>query len=113
MGGITLPQFESGGAPGMTSTWDPDIYLRLTDHRLRPAVDLLARVPLTDARTVYDLGCGPGNVTRLLAERWPRARVTGVDASPEMLAEARAIPGIAWEQADLAQWRAASPADLV
>jgi trans-aconitate 2-methyltransferase len=97
----------------MTSTWDPNVYLEFTDHRLRPAVDLMARVPLADAGTVYDLGCGPGNVTRLLAERWPRARITGVDASPEMLAKARAIPGIAWQQADLATWRAESPADLV
>ncbi|HUK65038.1 MAG TPA: trans-aconitate 2-methyltransferase, partial [Dongiaceae bacterium] len=61
----------------MTSTWDPNVYLKFTDHRLRPAVDLLARVPLAEARTVYDLGCGPGNVTRLLAERWPQAHVTG------------------------------------
>jgi trans-aconitate 2-methyltransferase len=97
----------------MTSTWDPNVYLRFTDHRLRPAVDLMARVPLAEARTVYDLGCGPGNVTRLLAERWPQARVTGVDASPEMLAKAKAIPGIAWQQADLAAWHAESPADLV
>jgi len=54
----------------------------------------MARVPLAEARTVYDLGCGPGNVTRLLAERWPQARVIGVDASPEMLAKAKAIPSI-------------------
>jgi len=52
-------------------------------------------------------------VTRLLAERWPQARVMGVDASPEMLAKAKAIPGIAWQQADLAAWHAESPADLL
>ena len=97
----------------MTSTWDPNIYLKFTDHRLRPAVDLMARVPLAEARTIYDLGCGPGNVTRLLAERWPAAQITGVDASPDMLAKAQAIPGIAWQQADLATWRAETPADLV
>ena len=97
----------------MTSVWDPSLYLKFTDHRLRPAVDLMARVPLAEARTVYDLGCGPGNVTRLLAERWPRARVTGIDASPDMLARAREIPGISWQQSDLARWRAESPAELV
>jgi trans-aconitate 2-methyltransferase len=73
----------------------------------------MARVPLHDAGIIYDLGCGPGNVTRLLAERWPHAHVTGVDASPEMLAKARAISGIAWQQSDLARWRADAPADLV
>ena len=52
-------------------------------------------------------------MTRLLAERWPQARVMGVDASPEMLAKAKAIPGIAWQQADLAAWHAESPADLL
>ncbi|MBI3513860.1 MAG: methyltransferase domain-containing protein [Proteobacteria bacterium] len=97
----------------MSGSWDPALYLKFTDHRLRPALDLMARVLLPDAATIYDLGCGPGNVTKLIAERWPRARVTGVDASPEMLAKARAIPGITWQQADLAQWRAETPADLV
>lgn len=97
----------------MTTTWDPALYLRFTDHRLRPALDLMARVPLPDAATIYDLGCGPGNVTKLIAERWPNAQVTGVDSSPEMLEKARAIPGIAWRHADLARWRADAPADLV
>jgi trans-aconitate 2-methyltransferase len=97
----------------MASTWDPNLYLKFTDHRLRPAVDLLARVPLPDAGTIYDLGCGPGNVTKLIAERWPQAKLTGVDSSPDMLEKARAIPGIAWQHADLATWRAEKPADLV
>ncbi len=97
----------------MSGSWDPALYLKFTDHRLRPALDLMARVPLPQATTIYDLGCGPGNVTTLLAERWPGARVTGVDASPEMLAKARALPGITWQQADLARWRAETPADLV
>lgn len=97
----------------MAGTWDPNIYLKFTDHRLRPALDLLARVPLPDAHAVYDLGCGPGNVTKLIAERWPKARLTGVDGSPEMLAKARLIPGIQWQQADLSMWRAEAPADVV
>ncbi len=97
----------------MISTWDPNIYLRFTDHRLRPALDLMARVPLAAARTVYDLGCGPGNVTKLLLERWKGARLTGVDASPEMLEKARAMPGIAWQQADLSTWKPEAPADII
>ena len=97
----------------MISTWDPTVYLRFTDHRLRPALDLMARVPLGEARSIYDLGCGTGNVTRLLAERWANAHVTGVDASPDMLGKAKAFTGIAWQQADLATWFADSPSDLV
>jgi trans-aconitate 2-methyltransferase len=94
--------------------WDPAQYLKFADHRLRPAVDLLDRVALDDPGDVYDLGAGAGNVTRLIQERWPKARVTGVDASPEMLAKAAAAaPGIAWERADLATWRPPRPADLI
>jgi trans-aconitate 2-methyltransferase len=94
--------------------WDPAKYLEFAGPRLRPAHDLLARVPLAAPRVVYDLGCGAGNVTRLLAERWPTAAVTGVDGSPRMLAAARrAAPAVTWMQADLGTWQAPRPADLV
>ena len=95
-------------------SWDPNQYLKFTDHRLRPALDLLAQVPLTDPRSVYDLGCGPGNITRLLAERWPNARVVGVDSSADMLAKARMkAAGVTFEQADIAHWSPPAPADLL
>jgi trans-aconitate 2-methyltransferase len=81
---------------------------------LRPALDLLARVPLTAPATIYDLGCGAGNVTKLLADRWPGAAVTGVDGSPAMLATARAAaPAVTWQEADLGSWRPPRPADLL
>lgn len=72
--------------------WDPAQYLRHAAHRTRPFADLLARVPELpgDPPRIADLGCGAGNVTALLAERWPRARITGYDNSPEMLDRARA-----------------------
>ena len=60
-------------------TWDPDRYLAYDDERGRPFVDLVARVGATAPAAVVDLGCGPGNLTRLLAERWPDADVVGVD----------------------------------
>ena len=77
-------------------TWDPQQYLRHADHRTRPFHDLLARVPDLPGRTrarIADLGCGPGNVTALLADRWPDARITGYDNSPEMLDEAQRHAG--------------------
>ncbi|MER8072023.1 trans-aconitate 2-methyltransferase [Streptomyces sp. NPDC094034] len=75
-------------------TWDPKQYLRHAGHRGRPFLDLLARIPEPPAGEggtvrIADLGCGPGNVTALLAERWPAARITGLDNSPEMLDRAR------------------------
>src|SRR5260370_7187223 len=72
------------GSVMQAATWDPAQYLRWSDHRLRPAVDLLQRVPLASPARVVDLGCGAGNVTALLRPRWPDARVTGVDASETM-----------------------------
>jgi trans-aconitate 2-methyltransferase len=69
--------------------WDPRTYLSFGAERTRPAIDLLARVPHERPRRVVDLGCGPGNSTLLLRDRWPEAHVTGVDSSEEMLAEAR------------------------
>lgn len=95
-------------------TWDPSQYLKFADHRLRPALDLMAQVALEAPRAVYDLGCGPGTITRLLAEQWPGARVTGVDSSADMLAKARQeAPGIALQQADIAHWSPPAPADLL
>jgi trans-aconitate 2-methyltransferase len=95
-------------------SWDPDLYTRFADHRLRPALDLLARVALKAPARLADLGCGTGNVTALLAARWPGAETTGVDSSPEMLAKARARPErIAWTLAPVEGWRAATPVDLV
>jgi trans-aconitate 2-methyltransferase len=94
--------------------WDPTQYLKFGDYRLRPALDLLARIEADEPAVVYDLGAGTGNVTRLLQERWPGARVTGVDDSPEMLAKARAAePTISWQLADLATWAPSRPADVV
>lgn len=95
-------------------TWNPDQYLRFSDQRRRPAIDLLAQVDLAAPKLIYDLGCGPGNVTHLLKQRWPEARVIGVDSSPEMLNKARATDAsIEWIEADLAQWRPDAKADLV
>ena len=98
-------------------SWDPAQYLKFEDHRLRPAVDLLARVALAAPRTIVDLGCGAGNVTKLLAARWPDADVVGVDNSDTMLGEARAassaLPRVRYEAGDLAAWAPAAPADLV
>jgi trans-aconitate 2-methyltransferase len=93
-------------------SWSPERYLAYGGERARPALDLLARVPLDAPRRVYDLGCGPGTVTDLLAERWPEAAVVGVDSSAEMLARAPA-GRIDWVRADIAEWTPAEPADLI
>ena len=91
-------------------SWNPGQYLKFEDNRLRPALDLMSRIPLENPQVVYDLGCGSGNVTRLLADRWPDADVVGMDNSPEMLAQASAdsdglAARIRWQTGDLADWQ--------
>lgn len=94
--------------------WDPAQYLKFADQRLRPAVELLARVRHDGPRSVFDLGCGPGNSTRLLRERWPSAHLTGVDGSSEMLERAsRDAPETRWLQADLTTWRPPRGSDVL
>src|SRR6266536_2041574 len=94
--------------------WDPGQYLKFADHRLRPAIDLLNRIDAAEPAEVVDLGAGAGNVTRLLKLRWPGARITGVDASKEMLEKAAAAaPEIAWQLADLGTWRPGRPVDII
>ena len=94
-------------------TWDPAQYLKFADHRLRPAIDLLNRIDLDSPQVVYDLGAGTGSITEMLADRWPRARVVGVDNSPEMLERAERIDNMEWEEGDIGTWRPDEPCDLI
>ncbi|MET7765380.1 trans-aconitate 2-methyltransferase [Streptomyces sp. NPDC005393] len=105
--------------------WDPRQYLRHAQHRTRPFRDLLAHVPEPPAAPgrpvrIADLGCGPGNVTVLLFDRWPGAHVTGLDNSAEMLAEARPLAGpttggghLDFRSADVLHWAPEEPYDLI
>jgi len=94
--------------------WEPDQYLKFSDLRLRPALELLHRIPTASPETVYDLGCGAGQVTRMMADRWPAAAVYGVDHSREMLVKAAAEPGTAhWIEADLRTWSPDRPPDVI
>lgn len=94
--------------------WNPALYRRYEGERTRPAVELLARVPLVDAARVTDLGCGPGNSTELLARRFVDAEVTGIDNSEAMLASARErLPQARFEFGDIAAWAPARAPDLI
>jgi trans-aconitate 2-methyltransferase len=106
-------------SPIVSTTWDPQQYARFADERGRPFRDLLARVLSEHPRVVMDLGCGDGPLTMSLAERWPEARVVGVDSSPQMLTRARRLDDagrVDWVQADLTDWDPESlggPADVI
>jgi trans-aconitate 2-methyltransferase len=96
------------------TVWNPETYLKYAGIRFRPALDLIEHVPLEHCERIFDLGCGTGHLTQALQERWPAARVTGVDSSAEMLSHARAeFPKLDWVQADITRWRADAPADVI
>jgi trans-aconitate 2-methyltransferase len=95
-------------------SWNPKQYLKFSQPRLRPAIDLLARIPSAEPGRVYDLGCGAGNVTAALVDRWPRARIIGVDTSTAMLEQAvKALPQVQWVRHSLADWQPDAPADVI
>jgi trans-aconitate 2-methyltransferase len=100
----------------MTSpSWDPALYLSYAAERARPFADLVGRVAVTDPAEVVDLGCGPGNATATLLDRWPGARVHGLDSSAEMIDRAGALarPGLDFSRGDIETWRPDRPVDVI
>lgn len=96
--------------------WAPEVYLNFAAYRARPVADLLPRLPPPPAGAIYDLGCGPGNVTAQLKSRWPDHAVVGVDSSQEMLDAAHKAhreAGIAWALDDISRWAPTTAAAMV
>jgi trans-aconitate 2-methyltransferase len=101
-------------APGPTGDWNCALYLKFERERTRAARDLLARVPKGGQGLVVDLGCGPGNSTELLVERFPEAAVTGLDYSAEMLTVASArAPRARFLETNIEEWEPDEPVDLI
>jgi trans-aconitate 2-methyltransferase len=94
--------------------WDPALYLKFGDERLRPGFELLARVGDLPPGPLYELGCGTGVHARAIGARWPDRRLTAVDRSREMLDKAAAEPSrIQWVEGDIATWSAPAPGALI
>jgi trans-aconitate 2-methyltransferase len=94
--------------------WDPTLYLKFGDERLRPGFELLARIGELPPGPLYELGCGTGVHARAIAQRWPGRALTAIDRSKEMLAKAAAEPApIRWLEADIATWSAPQPGALI
>jgi trans-aconitate 2-methyltransferase len=99
---------------GIELSWSAKQYIAFEDERTRPVRDLLAALPPIDARSVIDLGCGPGNSTEVLAARYPEARVTGIDTSPDMIAAARRrLPQVNFAVDDLQDCKLGGPFEVI
>jgi len=86
-------------------SWSAAQYVKFEEERTRPARDLIARIPNRDPRRAADIGCGPGNSTQVLRDRYPAAEIVGLDSSPDMIEAARRrLPDIAFEVADITGW---------
>jgi trans-aconitate 2-methyltransferase len=95
-------------------TWDAEQYLKFSDERTQPVRDLISRIVLENPPRIMDLGCGPGNSTAELRNRWPGSRITGLDSSPEMIARARrSYAQGEWQVGDATCWTAEEPFSLV
>ena len=95
-------------------SWSAKQYVAFEDERTRPARDLLAAIPPVEAQSAIDIGCGPGNSTEVLAERFPHAHVIGMDSSDDMLADARKrLPALNFELADIGAWSPAQAFDVI
>jgi trans-aconitate 2-methyltransferase len=95
-------------------TWSAAQYLKFESERTRPVRDLVQRIALAHVETAADIGCGPGNSTEVLRERYPSARIEGVDSSTDMIQAARKrLPDIVFDVADIRQWRPKEPLDVI
>ncbi len=103
-----------------STVWDANLYLKFADARMRPALDLMGRLDAASGarpgHAIYDLGCGAGNISRILAERFPQARVIGIDSSEEMLAKARsqtADKRVSFAKGDLTKFQPSTPPSIL
>ena len=94
--------------------WSAKQYGKFEDERTRPVRDLVAAIPTADVHRAADLGCGPGNSTQVLLDRYPHANVVGIDTSEDMISSARQrLPGLSFEVADIATWEPTEPCDVI
>src|ERR1700730_16195295 len=99
-------------SPAMS--WSAAQYVKFERERTRPVYDLVARIPNAKVLSAADIGCGPGNSTEVLRERYPGARIIGLDSSTDMIEAARKrLPDIAFEVADIREWLPKAPLDVI
>lgn len=109
---VTVGPLSARSGCDTCSVWNPDVYLAFADHRGRPFFDLVSRVGAQTPRRIVDLGCGPGNLTATLNQRWPEAVVEAWDSSQEMVDAARER-GVEAQVGDVRAWVPKPDTDVV
>lgn len=95
-------------------SWSSEQYSKFENERNRPIYDLLAQIPNSSVNSAADIGCGPGNSTELLRDRFPGAHIMGMDSSANMIEAARKrMPDTDFEIADIATWPNNGPFDVI
>lgn len=99
----------------LTAHWEPESYMKFLKYRTRPARELLQYIQLERPEYIVDLGCGPGHLTALMAQKWPDASFTGIDSSREMIEKAKehGDKKFTWLHTDLCAWRPEQKVDLI
>lgn len=98
----------------MSNDWNPALYLQFGSERTQPSIDLINRVKSITPKSIIDVGCGPGNSTQVLAERWPKAQITGIDSSSAMIEKAKHdYPNQDWIVADASIYEPKNKYDIV
>ncbi|WJV64319.1 trans-aconitate 2-methyltransferase [Pectobacteriaceae bacterium C52] len=95
-------------------SWSPKQYTVFEDQRTRPVRDLLNAVSTTDVMAAIDLGCGPGNSTGILVDRFPNVSVSGIDSSADMIESARQrLPKCQFTVKSIEAWDGPGPFDVI
>jgi len=94
--------------------WNPTLYLKFNNERTQPSVDLVSRIKFDSPAKIIDVGCGPGNSTQVLVQRWPGSQVTGIDNSPAMIEKAKTdYPDQLWKISDAGKDKFPDTYDIV
>jgi trans-aconitate 2-methyltransferase len=94
--------------------WNPDWYMQFSSERTQPSIDLTSRINQIEPESIIDIGCGPGNSTQVLANRWPKSKITGLDSSTAMIRKAKQdYPDQEWIVADALTYKPEIKYDII
>lgn len=73
--------------------WNPEKYNQFKNIRYQPFFDLMELISPENLKTAIDIGCGTGEQTHILSQKFDNSHFLGIDSSPEMLAKSKTFEG--------------------